>query len=456
MAIQRFLKEIYSSSFLTRENQQPLNGENSHLKISNFNDITTKNIEEKSKSYKNFNKKYNHPNKKQIHNTLESNKSYKKKNLWNKNLININKNSFILKNLGKNPEFSLNSSELTTEKESFLKKFNSINLNKQFNKDFTIINNNEENYNSIINENYLMTEKKDSEFFSYNHTISLDYDKKPISDRSQIFINKKLNNSTLKGEKKTNSKNKLKVIKLPKYSFNKNKKLKILINPIYDFNVNQNKTTTIENSNMKKLNVKANFPVNINYENLMTPINNNYLFENNSIDNKDNKIINNNLRTEKVNNSICDFLTNDNNNQFSVTKVGKKNNITDFDGSSQNNIFLNKNNSQTPFNRNRFINKYDHVSNQIFSNKNKDSINLKKFNYLFDDVNNTINSFIKSQTDLDNNSNLKSINSNLNSNINKNFTNYKYNHISKEMNNLIRKIQFDGDITNLKGRIKKK
>ena len=60
------------------------------------------------------------------------------------------------------------------------------------------------------------------------------------------------------------------------------------------------------------------------------------------------------------------------------------------------------------------------------------------------------NSFIKSQTDFANNSNLNSKNSNLYSP-----NNMQNNLATREMNNLIKKIQFDGDITNLKGRMKK-
>ncbi len=171
------------------------------------------------------------------------------------------------------------------------------------------------------------------------------------------------------------------------------------------------------------------------------------------------------------------------NNPLTATNAGKKPSLAVYDFSNEENLFSKKNKSHTPINRaaaagdsnSNNINNYNKnneiQTNQTYSNKNKTSgFNFKKFNYVFGDGNSTTNktktSFFKSQTDHNttntiNNTNEKhnEFTNNFNNNAEKisqkSIVSNQYTIASKEMSNLIKKVQFDGDITNMKGRIKK-
>lgn len=492
-------KNLNSLVMFTQETQLSTT-ENYGKKVSNFNtnannSKTPKKLEMKTNGI-NVNNNVNNNN--SLSNNKTKTQSGKINNIYNLNNINNNKNNLNQSNkkslqvfdlsekkdflfYKKSSEAFLNNSKLSNEKETNLNNYksniiiNSKNKSKTKNKNISITNN-EENYNSIINEHYF-PENTESEYLTYNKSMSSERDFKAFTNRQSAFDHKKKFNDSLLHEKikKSNSKNKMNVIRLPKKPLNKNKNLKIVINPIYEF-TNKN---IFGAENRKNENI-ISMPNNKN--------NDNNKFNENPEKNKIEKTIE---ESNNISNLFNVYSSNNNvnsNNPLTATNAGKKPSLAVYDFSNEENLFSKKNKSHTPINRaaasgdsnsntNNFNIKEIHT-NQTYSDKNKASgFNFKKFNYIFGDGNSTTNktktSFFKSQTDFNtkktdqnttntiNNTNYKDNNNTINDNNNdnrisqKNIVANQYAIASKEMNNLIKKVQFEGDITNLKGLIKK-
>lgn len=390
--------------------------------------------------------------------------------------------------------------------------------------------------NSPIKENKKSKSKSKKQFQNRNISIS--------NNLSKFSNSKKKNNNNNKSNKKN---------------------LKIFINPLYDFKPNTNKVfnsnnlikrennnfyncTTNNTINNNKFNSNSNNKNNDNSQSLLSsPVKelakrsllqktpdkyNNANISNNSNknnpvdsmsslpyneENRHNMTTNINENLNKHNVSHDNFIQA--NNYSSLTgKSNKevKNPNYDFYGNnkSEEGLFCLKNKALTPIadrninfaNKNFYSNIYYDLSttnNQILSNKN--SINIKKFDYVFGDANNSTtnkSSFAKLSTEVFNNTNPsfpiskqemnnKGVNNTdvLNSNSNSKSNNYGHNFSSQnKINNLqssnsillnnsnvsksyysgtVQKnfisnsfakripIELDGDITNLKGMIKK-
>ncbi len=457
------------------------------MKIISSNNNNNKNLLSNNKSKNNSLKSNNHNN---IINSNEKfnillNKSNKR------SLQDISEKKDYL-HYKKSSEAFLNNSKLSNEKE---KNINNYKKNKAFpnknktSNNNTSIGNNEENYNSIINEHHF-PENNESEYLTYNKSVSSEINKKSFTNRQSaaVYSKKKLNDSPFHEKiKKSNSKRKMNVIRLPKKPLNnKHKNLKIIINPIYEFqnknhfcavnrineNVNKLPPTTADSINQLIENPQRNKKQEEEIVKIEKITNNPYI----TTTSQKNIKLNLHLNSDNL---ITGYNPNDDNTKPSLAV---------YDFSNEENLFgfVKKNISHTPCNRvasaglncdSNFKDEIIQPNNIIYSNKNKTSaFNFKRFNYVFGDGNSTTNktktSFLKSQTDListkttDQNT-TNTINS---SSYNFNNTNYSNNDkinqkvlvsnqqnaiSSKEFISLIKKVQFDGDITNLKGRIKK-
>jgi len=429
---------------LTQESQLSTS-ENFRNTVSNFLIIANNSqINSNKTPIKNIDKKLNSDDK--INYILSQNKT--QNNLLKKNNLNqsnkkklilidfSDKNDFL--NHKKSSEIVLKNSKLCNDKE-----INQNNYDKKFlikNKNISI-GNHEENYNSNINEHYFL-EQTESDYLTYNKSISSEIEMKSSTNRpsNANYKHYKKLNDFLSNEKikKSKSKNKMNVIRLPKKPLNKNKNLKIVINTIYDFH------------NKKNLGIVNNKKENA----IITQFNS----SNNNIKNKNAENPEKNINEENLN------KISNNNNPLTATNARKKHSVAIYDFTNEESLFSKKNKSHTPNNRgdSNNTNSNEIQTNTVYSDKIKASFNFKKFNYVFGDGNSTTNktSIFKSQNDLNNKSDQIIIKNNLN-NFNENKINPKSNYsnqqvlANREMSDLIKKVRFDGDITNLKGRIKK-
>lgn len=441
---------IKSVMMLTEKTQLSTN-ENYGNKISNFiSNADNYNINSNKTPIKNIDCKQISNDKNNL--TLSQNKikidplrdsTYNQNNKKSFDIIDFsNKKDYL--NLKKSTDINLINSKLSNKKETKLTNFNKniSHKNKKIRYEKY-----EENFNSNINEHYF-PEQTESEFLTYNNSISSEIDIKAITNRLSDFnyfdnrLNDPLNDENIK---KSKSKVKMNVIRLPKKPLKKKQNLKIVVNPIYDFQ-NKNNFGTVNSKN----------------QNIISPQTSNKIYK--KIENPE-KIKNEEANTNKINTN-----TTSNNNPFTATNASKKQSIAIYDFSNEEKLFSKKNKSHTPNNRGQSNNANNEIHTNItHSDKNKANFNFKKFNYVFGDGNSTTNktSFFKSQTDLINKTdqinkiNINDKNNFIFNNLNQNKTSPKNFYSSQsilassEMNNLIKKVKFDGDITNLKGRMKK-
>jgi len=442
--------DLNSLLFLTQENQGQvsiLNRRDSKISILNKK-ISKTNFKNKFKHFNiNQHKTTSHSNKNLPNQQFNQSNSLKIKNYHNNNAVkNLTDNDLNLKtdilNLTKSSDIFLNNSKLSNEKENLLFNFKkNLSIKNKKNNSITI---DEENFNSVINENYLFTDRNETDFHSYNKSIQNECENKAITNRNPMSINKKLNYSPLQEKLlKSKSKNKTNVIKSSKKLLEKRKNLNIVINPIYEINMNENKLNLEKSTKTCKNSLKYSKK---DYNNDKIP---NEALDKINICEASNK----KEKLELSKNIDINEKSNFVNNPNTVKNLKNKNGIFDF--VSEESLYINKKIVQTPINQIQIDNKNNikiEINNTL-SNKNRGSIDLKKFNYVFGDGNSTTNknSFMKSQSDF---YNIRNLNRN-NSFIDKNNAIYQPNSKNKEINNSCNKIIYDGDFTNLKGRIKK-